>query len=310
MGSEVLFSTTGLCKSYGKVRALNGVDLSLHKSEILVLVGANGAGKTTFVECVLGLRKADGGTIQFAERLGRNPIGNKIGVVFQNSGLPSFAGIPDTLWLWSSFADDPLNPKDLLDKLGVGEKYKVMTRFGALSGGQKHKILIALALLRKPAILVLDEPTTGLDPESRAGFWDIMDGLREEGLSILVTTHNLDEAQDYGNRTAIINDGKVAEVGTYDELLQKFNINRVFELRLPRGVDGSCKAEFEQIPEISHVVTKSNRLLVFSSRKGQSQTIAERIKAIVPDLSNFRARDATLEDMFFIVRGGKDLESR
>ena len=205
----------GLRKTYGAVVAVDGISFQVEAGEIFGIVGPNGAGKTTTVECLEAQRKPDAGTIRV---LGLDPqrdgqqLRERIGVQLQEANLPDRLRVWEALDLFASFYRRSVDWKKLLDQLGLAEKRNAP--FAKLSGGQKQRLAVATALVANPRILFLDEPTTGLDPQSRRQLWEIIRTFQKNGGTILLTTHYMDEAERLCDRLAIIDHGEVIAAGT------------------------------------------------------------------------------------------------
>jgi len=208
-----------LRKTYGTTVAVDDVSLTLQEGQIVAVLGPNGAGKTTSVELIAGLRQADSGTVDV---LGRNPqrdpgsVRELVGMQLQEARLPAKITAREAVQLYASFYSDPADPDDLLDRLGLAEK--AGTAFKDLSGGQQQRLSIALALVGRPRIAILDELTTGLDPHARREVWDLIESVRQSGVSILLVTHFMDEAERLADHVVIIDGGRVVASGTTAEL--------------------------------------------------------------------------------------------
>ena len=194
-----------LHKTYGAVKAVDGVDLIVEEGEIFGMVGPNGAGKTTTIECIEGLRKPDAGSIRV---LGLDPqtqsttIYEQTGMQLQGSSLYPHIKVGEAIELFSSFYSHPAPKDELLERLGLSEKENVY--FSKLSGGQKQRLFICLALINKPQLVFFDELTTGLDPQARRATWDLVRGVREQGHTVFLTTHFMDEAENLCDRVAVM----------------------------------------------------------------------------------------------------------
>ncbi|MFD8492456.1 ABC transporter ATP-binding protein [Amycolatopsis sp. NPDC059657] len=194
-----------LRKSYSGTVAVDDVSFHVEPGEIFGILGTNGAGKTTTVECLLGLRHPDAGSISV-------PAKEKIGAQLQEAKLPEKLKVREALELYASFYRQPADPVALLDQLGLTDLAE--RKFGKLSGGQKQRVSIALALIGDPEIAVLDELTTGLDPHARRDIWKVIEGVRERGVTILLVSHFMDEAQRLCDRVAVFDNGRVVATGT------------------------------------------------------------------------------------------------
>jgi len=218
-GTEPAIVISNLRKTYGRVVAVGDVSLSVADGEIFGILGPNGAGKTTTVECALGLRTPDSGTIRV---LGLDPRAEPeklhplVGAQLQSSALPPRLRVAEILDLYSSFYFDPADVTELAEALGLADKRQAFYR--SLSGGQKQRLSIALALVGQPRIAILDEMTTGLDPQARRETWELIEGVRDRGVTIVLVTHYMDEAERLCDRVALIDRGKVIGIDTPDGL--------------------------------------------------------------------------------------------
>ncbi|PSL38062.1 ABC-2 type transport system ATP-binding protein [Labedella gwakjiensis] len=216
---EHAVSVRDLRKSYGSVDALHGVSFDIAHGETFALLGPNGAGKSTTIEILEGYRDRSGGT---AEVLGVDPgTGGtawkaRLGIVLQSTGESGSATVREQLTHFAGFYPNPRNVDEVIDAVGLREKEKTLIR--KLSGGQRRRVDVALGIIGNPELLFLDEPTTGFDPEARRQFWQLILGLKEEGTTILLTTHYLDEAARLSDRAGVIAGGALVEVGAIDEI--------------------------------------------------------------------------------------------
>jgi ABC-2 type transport system ATP-binding protein len=204
-----------LHKTYGDTVAVDDVSFTVHEGEIFGILGPNGAGKTTTVECIEGLRTPDSGQISVLgldPRRDRAELTQRLGVQLQDSQLPEQLRVAEALRLNSAFYRHPADWHALMDTLGLTSKSK--TPFGKLSGGQKQRLSIALALLGSPRVAVLDELTTGLDPQARRDTWELIDGIRDRGVTIILVTHFMEEAERLCDRVGLIDAGHVVAIDT------------------------------------------------------------------------------------------------
>ena len=222
MAGTPVVSVSHLAKAYGSTRAVDDVSLEVFEGEIFGLIGPNGAGKTTTMECVHGLRKADGGTISV---LGLDPrrdgsaLRRRIGVQHQDAQLQKRIKVWEAIDLWSSLYGSVVDAEALLVTLGLEGKRDAW--FMTLSGGQKQRLFIALALIHDPEVVFLDELTTGLDPQARRAIWKLITGIQERGKTVFLTTHLMEEAERLCDRVGIIEHGRLIEVGTPADLVAR-----------------------------------------------------------------------------------------
>ncbi|WP_343287212.1 ABC transporter ATP-binding protein [Gordonia sp. SID5947] len=230
-------SVTGLVKRYGDRTAVDELDLELESGTILALLGPNGAGKTTTVEICEGFLAADAGRV---EVLGLDPVADndalrrRIGVMLQGGGAYPGARAEEMLRLCAAYSADPIDPAWLLDAMGLTDCAR--TSFRRLSGGQQQRLSLACAIVGRPDLVFLDEPTAGLDAHARIMVWELIDRLRDDGVSVLLTTHLMDEAEELADQVVIIDSGRVVASGTPKDLTRRGAEN---ELRFsaPRGLD-------------------------------------------------------------------------
>lgn len=239
-----ILQVENLVKRYGDLEAVRGVSFSVEEGEVFGLLGPNGAGKTSTIEVLEGLRVADGGRVSVC---GFDPVRNptelkrEIGAALQSTSLPDKLKVTEALRLFSSFYNRGRQPEELLKRFGLEEKRNAF--YSQLSGGQKQRLALALALVNDPKVLFLDEPTAGLDPQVRREIYDIVEELKHEKKTIVLTTHYIEEAERLCDRVAIIDHGKVIAQGTPRELKQtSANTSRV-EVRLAKPAsNGALKS--------------------------------------------------------------------
>ena len=209
---------SALHKSYGSFQAVKGLSLTINQGEIFAILGPNGAGKTTTVEILEGFRTADSGSVSV---LGIDPAikgkaslawRNRIGIVLQSTQDTDDLSALEAVTHFASYYSNPRNPLEVLELVGLSDKSNNRAR--ALSGGQRRRLDVALGIVGHPELLFLDEPTTGFDPEARRAFWQLIKQLRDEGTTIVLTTHYLDEAEELADRVAVMNNGEIIEIST------------------------------------------------------------------------------------------------
>ena len=211
---EAAVSVRGLCKSYGALKAVDGVDLEIARGEVFALLGPNGAGKTTTVEILEGYRHRDEGQVTV---LGhdpgheRNALKPHVGIVLQSTGVDRYLTVAETLEMYAAYYPHPRSPGEVIDLVGLGAKRDA--RVTTLSGGQQRRLDVGVALVGDPELLFLDEPTTGFDPSARREAWQVVKNLAALGKTVLLTTHYMDEAQFLADRVAVISAGRIVAEG-------------------------------------------------------------------------------------------------
>jgi ABC-2 type transport system ATP-binding protein len=210
---------TGLVKQYGRTAAVAGLSLRAERSQVTAILGPNGAGKTTTIEICEGYRRPDEGTVRV---LGMDPVRDaaalrpKVGVMLQSGGIPTTARAGEYLRVMARFHAHPIEPAVLIDRLGLAASAR--TPFRRLSGGQQQRLSLAAAVIGRPELVFLDEPTAGLDPQARHATWDLIDGLRASGTSVILTTHYMEEAERLADQIAVVDHGTLVAAGTPAEL--------------------------------------------------------------------------------------------
>jgi ABC-2 type transport system ATP-binding protein len=214
-----ILEVKSLCKAFGKLTAVNNVTFSVREGQCFGLLGPNGAGKTTTIEMMEGLIKADSGDVLFqGEHLDR-AFFQKIGIQFQHTALMDYLKVGETLRLYASFYKNTMAEDELIHICALEDIWNQDAR--KLSGGQKQRLLLALALVNDPALVFLDEPTTGLDPQARRNFWQLIENIKQSNKTVLLTTHYMDEAQVLCDHIAIMDEGQVIKQGGPEVLLQQ-----------------------------------------------------------------------------------------
>ena len=296
----------GLRKSYGDFEAVRGLDFDVRKGEVFGLLGPNGAGKTTTVEILEGIRSRSSGEVTV---LGLDPaintkeIKDRIGVSLQATNLPDKITVRESLALFSAFYTRHADADKLLQRLQLWDKRNSF--YGTLSGGQKQRLALALAMINEPQLLFFDEPSTGLDPQVRLEIHSLIQELRADKRTILITTHYIEEAEKLCDRVAIIDQGKVIEIGTPQEIQAKTLGHSMIEL--------NCASPLPAIdnPSVFHaerVQYSSDRTGLTVTCSRPACTIVELVKWIDQqgiDLVDINLKRPTLEDVFIELTGKK-----
>jgi ABC-2 type transport system ATP-binding protein len=298
----IVVQVENLQKSYGTKAAVADVSFAVERGEIFGILGRNGAGKTTTVETLAGLRRADSGSLSV---LGIDPrkdpqaIRAVLGVQLQEARLPAKITVIEALALFAAFYPDPADPEVLLGMLGLIEHRD--KQFAKLSGGLKQRLSIALALVGNPQVAVLDELTTGLDPQARRDVWDLVERVRDSGVTIILVTHFMDEAERLCDRLIVIDEGRVVAAGSPKELIRGGSDERTFRMRLPEGATDPIDL-IESLADVHTVATIEDELEVTGTTHVlPAVIIALAESGVVPD--EIRTMTRTLEDVFVDVTG-------
>jgi ABC-2 type transport system ATP-binding protein len=247
--SDPAISVVGLAKHYGTTRAVDGLSFDVARGEVFGLLGPNGAGKTTTVETLEGYRTPDLGTVRV---LGLDPVRDaaqlrpRIGVMLQEGGLYPGLKPLELLQLFAAYYDEAESPVALLETVGLGEAAHTAVR--RLSGGQRQRLSLACALIGRPEVVFLDEPTAGMDPHARATTWQLVRDLRDRGVTVLLTTHAMDEAEQLCDRVAIVTGGKLAALGSPAELTQHAVADEIWFAADP-GLDAGAVGRALGLPD-------------------------------------------------------------
>jgi ABC-2 type transport system ATP-binding protein len=292
-----------LVKRYGDQVAVDGVSFTVEPGEIFGILGPNGAGKTTTVECVEGLRRPDGGSVRV---LGIDPrddpagkLKHRLGAQLQESELPEKLTVREAMELYASFYREPADWRELVGTLGLADK--VNTRFGKLSGGQKQRLSIALALVGKPEVAVLDELTTGLDPQARRDVWDLIAGIRDTGVTILLVTHFMEEAERLCDRLALIDSGRVVAIDSPAGLVSRVDDEQRIRFRPSAPLDDAL---LTGLPEVTGVTRSGSQVVVTGTGNllHAVTSVLARNQIIAAEL---RLEQTTLDDAFVALTGRK-----
>ena len=226
----------GLSKRYGDVVAVDGLDLEVRPGECFGLLGPNGAGKTTTIEICEGLTSPDAGEVRvLGETWGKNPraLRERLGISLQETQFSEKLTVAETIQLFRSFYRRPRPLEEVLAAVQLGEKRN--GRVGQLSGGQKQRLALACALVADPELFFLDEPTTGLDPQSRRQLWDLIEGVKRQGRTVVITTHYMEEAERLCDRVAIVDHGRIIALGSPRQLIVDLGAQHVIEFQIGRA---------------------------------------------------------------------------
>ncbi len=300
--SEAIVQVRDLTKRYGDVEALRGVSFEIAEGEVFGLLGPNGAGKTTTVEILEGMRQADGGTATVSgldPRKGGAQFKRTVGAVLQSTSLPDKLRVDEALSLFAQLYGSHADRGALLRRFGLEEKRHAF--YGKLSGGQKQRLAIALALVHQPRVVFLDEPTAGLDPQVRREIYDIIEELRREKKTVLLTTHYIEEAERLCERVAIIDHGKVIAMGTPRELKQRSAGTTRIEVSLAKPADD---AELRALDGVADCRALDGRTVLHSTRPPQTiVALVKHLEAHGNELQSLEIVTPSLEDVFIEMTG-------
>ncbi len=292
----------GLRKRYGTVEALRGISLEINKGEVFGLLGPNGAGKTTTIEILEGLRRADSGTVQVC---GFDPVREaaglkqRIGAQLQSTILPDKIRVEEALRLYASFYERPASVAALIERFGLAEKRRAY--FEKLSGGQKQRLALALTMVNDPELVLLDEPTAGLDAMVRREIYDLVEQLRADGRTVILTTHYIEEAERLCDRVAIVNGGQVIALGTPKDLVQGSGRGVRVEVRTSKPVP---MEKFRQLDGVREAREQDGAYVM------DAQIVAKAVVSLVhlleaeqAELLDLHIARPSLEDVFVQMTG-------
>jgi ABC-2 type transport system ATP-binding protein len=284
-----------LHKAYGDTVAVDGISFSVEEGEIFGILGPNGAGKTTTVETIAGLRAPDSGRLRVAgldPQTDRTELRQRLGVQLQSAQLPEKLEVGEALALYAAFYRSPADPAALLEALGLDAKRR--TRFKDLSGGQKQRLSVALALIGQPRIAVLDELTTGLDPAARRDTWALVEDIRARGVTILLVTHFMEEAERLADRVAVLDRGRIVALDTPGALAATVDDEQRIRFRPRTPLDSEL---LTALPEVTSVTRAGDQVVVTGHGEVLSAVTAVLARrGIVAE--HLRVEQTSLEDAF------------
>ncbi len=300
--SAPIIEVENLIKSYGSVQAIRGVSFAVQEGEVFGLLGPNGAGKTSTVEILEGMRPPDSGRVSVC---GMNPqsSGNDykqvIGAVLQSTALPEKIRVNEALTMFASFYAHHRETDGLLKRFGLEEKRNAF--YSQLSGGQKQRLALAMSLVNEPRVLFLDEPTAGLDPQVRREIYDIIEELKQEKKTLLLTTHYIEEAERLCDRVAIVDQGRVIATGTPRELKQRSAGTTRIEVRLAKPETPEALLKLEGVSDCR---TSDGTYLMHSTRVPQTiVSLVKYLEAQGNELASLEIASPSLEDVFLELTG-------
>jgi ABC-2 type transport system ATP-binding protein len=297
-----VISVADLRRHYGEVKAVDGVSFDVGRGEVFGLLGPNGAGKTTTIEILEGLNRPDSGHISvlgFDPRHEAAALKERIGVQLQAASLYPDLKVSELVELFATFYAKRLPADRLINELGLDERKGALTK--ELSGGQRQRLSIALALVNDPELIFLDEPTTGLDPQGRRSLWEHIERLRDEGRTVLLTTHYMEEAEHLCDRVAIIDHGRILEIGPVDELISRHFTERTLRFRSRAEIPDSALAGLRDVSHVSH--EEAETVLYTANVPRTIAALLELAESAGAADLDVVVRRPTLEDVFLKLTG-------
>jgi ABC-2 type transport system ATP-binding protein len=295
-----------LRKTYdGKVKAIRGLTLEIEPGECFGLLGPNGAGKTTTIEILEGLLEPTSGEVTILGQSWREnarELRERLGISLQETRLSEKLTVRETISLFSSFYREPRSPLEVLDQLQLNEKADAWV--GKLSGGQRQRLAVATALVGNPRILFLDEPTTGLDPQSRRQLWDIIRNFQRAGGTVLLTTHYMDEAERLCDRLAIVDHGQIIAEGTPSDLIERLGGHHMVEFQVSGNADGEALGIWRGLPGVKSARHEDGLVcLTVHEPHLTIPALLDAVKRQGEQLLHLTTRQASLEDVFVGLTG-------
>jgi ABC-2 type transport system ATP-binding protein len=307
MAQDAAIRVSGLHKSYGEHEAVRGIDFEVGKGEVFGFLGPNGAGKTTTVEILEGYRERTAGEVTV---LGLDPIRatrewrTRIGLVLQECELNPLLTVAETMHLYSSFFPDPRSTDETLDLVGLGAKRDA--RVGSLSGGQQRRLDVGVGIVGNPELLFLDEPTTGFDPTARRDAWNMIEGLKHLGTTIVLTTHYMEEAQHLADRVVILREGRIVAEGAPETLGDQLGRETMIRFR---SFDGVADRAADAIGRRA-VVSGNQATIATTDPQGDLYKLLSWAQGEGLELPDLEVRRPSLEDVFLEVTSDQEANGR
>ncbi|HSO32197.1 MAG TPA: ABC transporter ATP-binding protein [Labilithrix sp.] len=312
---ELSVRCKGLVKRYGDVTAVNGLDLEVRRGECFGLLGPNGAGKTTTVEILEGLVEPTSGTVEILGRRWETDeawLREQLGVSLQETFLPDRLTVRETVTLFRALFANGRSVDEAIELVALEEKQNA--RYATLSGGQKQRLAVACALVGRPSLLFLDEPTTGLDPQSRRMLWDVVLAFKKQGGSVVLTTHYMDEAQRLCDRVGVVDHGKMIALGTPQELIDSLGGNQIVEIAVADGPQRPEEETRQALAELAEALRAATGVQHARAQGGRVVLTVTELHVALPailaelgerrlDLTDLSTHQATLEDVFVTLTG-------
>ncbi|MDB4947250.1 MAG: drrA 5 [Labilithrix sp.] len=312
---ELSVRCRGLVKKYGDLTAVDGLDLEVRRGECFGLLGPNGAGKTTTVEILEGLVTPTAGDVEILGKrwdVDGDWLRERLGISLQETHLPERLTVRETLELFRSLFTEGRNVDDAIDLVALREKEHA--RYKTLSGGQKQRLAVACALVGNPSLLFLDEPTTGLDPQSRRMLWEVVLAFKREGGSVVLTTHYMDEAQRLCDRVGVVDRGKIIALGTPKDLVDSLGGSQIVELTLAEPEGATAAESLAALEGAAEALRGAPSVQNARASVGRVILTVDQLHVALPavlaglaerglELTSFSTHQATLEDVFVTLTG-------
>ncbi len=295
----MIVDVNGLTIKYRDLIAVDNISFQVQEGEILGIIGPNGAGKTSALECIEGLRKATSGKMLVSgiSPENRQSLYTSIGVQLQEASFPDMIKVEEVCRLFSSFYSEPTDYNALLERFNLSEKRKLYVK--KLSGGQKQRLSIIVALIANPKVIFLDELTTGLDPAARKDMWELIKSMRDEGRTIIMTTHYMEEAEYLCNRVMVMVKGKIVASGTVKELIEQADIKQ----RITYNSNEGCKDDLMKIDNVSNMQCENGKTIISGTGKNLLRDVTMYLTSNNIPFENLTNINPGLEDVYFHFTG-------
>ena len=303
---EEAVQVDGLVKRFGPVTAVDGISFAVKRGEIFGILGPNGAGKTTTLEIIEGLQKLDQGRVTV---LGMNILDKpsqvkaRIGVQLQSSAYHDYLSLKEVLALFGSFYPKRVAPDDLLEQVGLSDRAN--SRVNQLSGGQKQRFTVAASLVNSPELVILDEPTTGLDPQARRNLWELVGSIHARGVTVVLTTHYMEEAEALCDRLAIMDHGRLVAVDAPGKLISQLQATYTVKLVVASPLTDDQLALLNGDGEVVHLTEKNSYLLRLRNTPKALGAMLDELARSDISLDHLEVTPVTLEDVFLELTGNE-----
>ena len=303
---EEAVQVDGLVKRFGPVTAVDGISFAVKRGEVFGILGPNGAGKTTTLEIIEGLQKPDQGrvTVLGMDILGKpSQVKARIGVQLQSSAYHDYLSLKEVLALFGSFYPKRVAPDDLLEQVGLSDRAD--SRVNQLSGGQKQRFTVAASLVNAPELVILDEPTTGLDPQARRNLWELVRSIHSRGVTVVLTTHYMEEAEALCDRLAIMDQGRLVAVDAPGKLISQLQATYTVKLVVASPLTDDQLALLNGDGEVVHLTEKNSYLLRLRNTPKALGAMLDELARSDISLDHLEVTPVTLEDVFLELTGNE-----